>query len=112
MSIVEATAGFAHLDEKGRMPIDKQVRDAFGLRAGSTVAWVKLGDAIVVIPQDEHLADVMVRAASALESAGISVADLLSDLDEARDEVVTEHYGEGYFDRLRATAQDAKATGQ
>ena len=43
MSAREATAGFAHPDEKGRMPIAKPIREAFGLRAGSTVAWVKVG---------------------------------------------------------------------
>jgi hypothetical protein len=91
------------------MPIAKQVREAFGLRAGSTVAWVKLGEGIMVIPQDEHLARVQEYALSALERAGITVDDLLSGLDEARDEVVTDHYGEGYFDRLRARAAERDA---
>lgn len=38
----EPTAGFARLDEKGRMSIAKPIREAFGLRAGSTVAWMSL----------------------------------------------------------------------
>jgi hypothetical protein len=59
----------------------------------------------MVIPQDEHLDQVMYAAASALERAGITVDELLDGLDVARDEVVTEHYGEGYFDRLRTLAQ-------
>lgn len=58
-------AGFAHLDDKGRLPIARSVRDSFGLRPGSTVAWVKLGHGFMVIPQDEHLAQVMEEAAVA-----------------------------------------------
>lgn len=105
----EATAGFTHLDEKGRIPIVKAVRDTYGLRAGSTVAWVKIGEGLLLIPQDEHLARVMEDATGALERAGIAVDDLLSGLDEARAEVVTEHYGAGYFDRLRELAAERGA---
>jgi bifunctional DNA-binding transcriptional regulator/antitoxin component of YhaV-PrlF toxin-antitoxin module len=102
MAGVEATAGFAHLDEKGRMPIAKPIRDAFGLHAGSTVAWVKVGGGLMIIPQDEHLAQVMEDAAAALERAGITVEDLLAGLDEARDEMVTEYYGAAFMNELEA----------
>ena len=109
MAAAETTSGFAHLDEKGRMPIAKPIRDAFGLRAGSTVAWVKLGQGLLIIPQDEHLAQVMDEASSALRRAGMTVNDLLSGLEEARDEVVTEHYGPTFMEELerRAAAQGA-----
>lgn len=104
MAAAETTSGFAHLDEKGRMPIAKPIRDAFGLRAGSTVAWVKLGQSLLIIPQDEHLAQVIDDAASALSRADMTVDDLLSGLEEARDEVVAEHYGAMFMEELERRA--------
>jgi bifunctional DNA-binding transcriptional regulator/antitoxin component of YhaV-PrlF toxin-antitoxin module len=102
----EATTGFARLDKKGRMSIAKPIRDAFNLSAGATVAWVKVGGGLMIIPQDEHLARVMEDAASALERAGITVEDLLAGLDEARDEVVTEQYGAAFMDELKSLAKE------
>jgi hypothetical protein len=86
------------------MPIAKPICEAFGLRAGSTVAWVKVGNTLMIIPQDQHLARIMEEATDALERAGLTADDLLVGLDETRAEIVTEHYGEGYFDRLREIA--------
>ena len=56
----------------------------------------------MIIPQDEHLAQVMEEAVVALERAGLTVDDLLSDLDEVRNDIVAEHYGADFFERLRA----------
>ena len=43
------------------------------------------------------------------ERVGITVDDLLEGLDQAREEVVTEHYGADFLDELerRAAAQGA-----
>lgn len=43
------------------------------------------------------------------ERAGITVDDLLEGLDQAREEVVTEHYGTDFLDELerRAAVQGA-----
>src|SRR5690242_20371481 len=98
MSVAEAAVGYASLDDKGRLPLAKPLRTALGLSAGSTVAFVKVGDALMVIPQDAHLASLMEKATAALHRANISVDDLLEALPQARDEVVTEHYGAGFFD--------------
>jgi len=110
MSAQEVLAGFVHLDEKGRIAITKPIREAFGLHAGSTVAWVKVANGLMIIPQDRYLAQLMDDATAALERAGLTSDDLLSGLDETRAEVTTEHYGEGYFVRLRETAAKRDAT--
>lgn len=109
-SPAEATVGYTQLDDKGRLPLSKPIRHALGLNAGSTVAYIKLGDALMVIPQDAHLAQLMDAAANALENAGTSVDDLLAELPRARAEVVTEHYGADFLDALeRAVEQSAQA---
>jgi bifunctional DNA-binding transcriptional regulator/antitoxin component of YhaV-PrlF toxin-antitoxin module len=82
------------------------MRDALGLSAGSTVAFVKIGAAIIIVPQDKHLEELMDAAMRALDKAGISVEELLEDLPAARDEVVTEHYGAAFLEKLEHAAKE------
>lgn len=109
---VEASAGYAHLDAKGRLPIAKPVREALGLTAGSVVAYVRVGEGLLLIPQDAHLAELMEAAAAALERAGITVEEILDELPRARDEVAAEQYGEHFLEDLeRAHAEQVARHG-
>ena len=103
------TSGYSQLDDKGRLQIPKDVRTSLGIGAGSTVAYVGVGDMVVLIPQDAHLARLAEAAMQVFERVGITVDDLLEGLDQAREEVVTEHYGADFLDELerRAAAQGA-----
>jgi bifunctional DNA-binding transcriptional regulator/antitoxin component of YhaV-PrlF toxin-antitoxin module len=95
--------GFGTVDEKGRISLSKPVRGALGVQAGSSVAYIVLDGALLVVPQDEHLATLMDRAA--LAAAGMSAQDLLDELPAARAEVVTEAYGAEFvreLERLRS----------
>jgi three-Cys-motif partner protein len=94
------TAGFAVLDDKGRISLPKPLRGALGLHAGSAVAYIRFEEMILLIPQDEHLAVLMERAVAALEAAGITVDDFLANLPAARDDVVHEAYGEEFMQDL------------
>ena len=102
----EASVGYAHLDDKGRLPLGKPVRQALGLHAGSTVAYVKVGDALLLIPQDTHLTQLMEAATAAVERAGISVDEMLAELPHIREEIGTAHYGAEFWDELRRRAQE------
>ena len=102
----EASVGYAHLDDKGRLPLGKVVRQALGLHAGSTVAYIKVGDALLLIPQDAHLAQLLEAATTAFERAGISVDEMLAELPQMREEIGTAHYGAEFWDELRRRAQE------
>jgi bifunctional DNA-binding transcriptional regulator/antitoxin component of YhaV-PrlF toxin-antitoxin module len=102
----DASVGYAHLDDKGRLPLGKPVRQALGLHAGSTVAYVKVGDALLLIPQDAHLAQLLEAATAAFERAGISVDEMLAELPHVREEIGTAHYGAEFWDELRRSAQE------
>jgi len=102
MSAVEDIVGFTRIDDKGRFSLSKPMRTALGLDEGSTMAYVKVGEAIMLIPQDKHLADLMEAATQTLERAGISVQDMLDDLPEARAAVVEEHYGKDFLNKEKA----------
>jgi bifunctional DNA-binding transcriptional regulator/antitoxin component of YhaV-PrlF toxin-antitoxin module len=105
----EASVGYAHLDDKGRLPLGKPMRQALGLHAGSTVAYIKVGDALLLIPQDAHLAQLLEAATAAFERAGISVDELLAELPHVREEIGTVHYGAEFWDELRRSAQEKNA---
>ena len=105
----EATVGYAHLDDKGRLPLGKQVRQALGLHAGSTVAYIKVGDALLLIPQDAHLAQLLEAVTAAFERAGMSVDQMLAELPHVREEIGTAHYGAEFWDELRRSAQEKNA---
>ena len=96
----KATAGFAVLDDKGRLPVAKALRDALGLKAGSSVAYVLIDGMLLVIPQDKHLAQMAEQAAATLARAGLTTRDLLDDIPAARAEVVREIYGDAFMEEL------------
>jgi len=109
MSAVEHTVGFTRMDDKGRFSLSKSMRTALGLGEGSTMAYVKVGEAVMLISQDKHLADLMEAATQVLEGAGISVQDMLDDLPSVRAEVVEEHYGKDFLDELKAMREPRNA---
>ncbi|HZS91517.1 MAG TPA: AbrB/MazE/SpoVT family DNA-binding domain-containing protein [Chloroflexota bacterium] len=110
MPVSGTAVTYGQVDSKGRIVPGKSMRDELGLRAGSTVAFIKIGDALMVVPQDKHLEDLLDAAIRVLEKAHIGVEDLLDGLPAARDEVVTEHYGDAFLEELeravRGTVRD------
>lgn len=99
-------SGYSQLDDKGRVQIPKDVRTSLGLNAGSTVAYVRVGELVVLIPQDTHLARLAEAAMQVFERAGITVDNLLEGLEQAREEVVTEHYGANFLSELERRADE------
>jgi bifunctional DNA-binding transcriptional regulator/antitoxin component of YhaV-PrlF toxin-antitoxin module len=89
----EANGGFAVVDDKGRLSLPRPVRRALGLDADASVAWIAVGGAVLLVPQDQHLSNLAARAQAALAAAGLSVDDVLAELPAARAEVVEETYG-------------------
>ena len=96
----ERGAACAVVDEKGRLSLGKAVRQTLGVRPGSSLAYVLLDHAFLLIPQDDQLAALMERAAAALTAAGITTQDLLDDVPAARDSTLREAYGDAFMGDL------------
>ena len=94
-------AGFAVLDNKGRLTLPRAVRSALDVGRGSTVAYVVAGNTLLVVPQDPHLAALMERASSAVASAGLTAEDYLAELPAIREELLLENYDTAMVARLR-----------
>lgn len=88
--------GFAVLDDKGRLPLPQELRDALGLHAGSAVACILLNGMILLLPQDREMVELMEHTVRALKEAGITAQDFLDNLPKAREEVMIEAYGEEF----------------
>ena len=105
----EIIAGFTHVDDKGRVSLAKPVRQALGLKAGASVAWLKIGNAVLFIPQDQHIEHLMDAATQVLERATVGVSEMLDDLPAARAEAVAEHYGEMFLSTLERMREEQVA---
>jgi AbrB family looped-hinge helix DNA binding protein len=97
----KTAVGVSTVDEKGRIALPKSVRTALGVRAGSSLAYIVLNDAVLFIPQDAHLAQLQQQAAQALTEAGLTVQDLLDQLPQASESVMREAYSPEFLAKLR-----------
>ena len=109
MSDQRETAGFAVLDNKGRLALPKAVRSALNVAAGSAVAYVVAGDTLLVVPQDRHLADLMERASNAVAGSGLTAQDYIGELPAVRDGLLRAHYTDEFIGELREAHSRAEA---
>src|SRR5580692_10129812 len=80
------------IGEKGQLTIPKQYRDELGLDTGAPVAVLRIGEGLILIPEQNRFRILCDSIASALESRSLSPADLLDTLPEARQRVFARRY--------------------
>ena len=80
------------IGEKGQLTIPKQYRDELGLGAGDPVAVLRVGEALLLIPQQNQFRLLCESITSVFERRQLISADLLATLPEARERVFTRRY--------------------
>jgi AbrB family looped-hinge helix DNA binding protein len=80
--------------EKGQLTIPKQYRDDLGLGAGASVAVLRVGDGLMLIPEQDRFRILCESIASVFERQRLAPEDLLETLPEARQRVFTRRYPE------------------
>lgn len=80
--------------EKGQLTVPTEYRDALQLEKGAQVAVLRLGGALLLIPEHAYFRQLCDRIASVFANLGITEADLLSTLPEARQRVFERRYPE------------------
>jgi AbrB family looped-hinge helix DNA binding protein len=83
------------IGEKGQVTVPKQFRENLGLGAGAPFAVLRLGNGLILMPQQDHFERLCNRIGSALASVGLTPKEALATLPEARKRVYERRYGSG-----------------
>ena len=81
------------IGEKGQLTVPKQFRQDLGLGIGAPFAVLRLGDGLLLLPEQRRFEQFCQKVSSQLSSAGLTSEDLLATLPEARDRVYSRKYG-------------------
>ncbi len=79
--------------EKGQLTVPKQFREDLGLGIGAPFAVLRLGDGLILLPEQRRFERLCERVRSSLTAAGLTSKDILATLPEARTRVYTRRYG-------------------
>lgn len=90
------------IGEKGQLTVPKEFRDDLGLGSGAPFAVLRLGDGLILLPEQQRFQHLCERVSSALSRAGLSPDDVLRTLPEARKRVFDRGYGAERRTRRRA----------
>ena len=81
------------IGEKGQLTVPKGFREEMGLGNGAPVAVLRLGDGLILLPEQKRFEQYCERISAALTSAGVTEEAFLATLPEARKQVYESHYG-------------------
>jgi AbrB family looped-hinge helix DNA binding protein len=99
------------IGEKGQLTVPKQFRQDLGLGTGAPFAVLRLGDGLILLPEQQRFEHLCQQVSSSLTAAGLTSEDLLATLPEARNRVYARHYGKkpsGSASRRRARSHRGK----
>lgn len=80
------------LGERGTMTLPKEYRDALKLEAGAPVTVLRVGDGLILMPEQNRFELLCDSLASHLENAGITETALQSTLPETRRQIMERRY--------------------
>jgi AbrB family looped-hinge helix DNA binding protein len=82
----------SRIGEKGQLTIPKQYRDALGLGTGAPVAVLRVGGALILVPEQDRFRTLCESITSVFERRQVSPSDLLDTLPTARERVFARRY--------------------
>ena len=80
--------------ERGTMTLPKDYRDALHLETGAALTVLRIGDGLLLIPEQKRFDEFCDSIAGNLERAGVTEAALQATLPEVRDGLARKHYPE------------------
>jgi AbrB family looped-hinge helix DNA binding protein len=81
------------IGEKGQLTIPKQFREDLGLGNGAPFAVLRLGDGLILLPEQQRFEQLCEQVSTRLSRAGLTSDDLRATLPAARDRVYARRYG-------------------
>jgi AbrB family looped-hinge helix DNA binding protein len=80
------------IGEKGQLTVPKQFREDLGLGTGAPFAVLRLGDGLVLLPEQQRFARLCEQISSALGWAGVTPEEALASLPEVRKRLYKRRY--------------------
>jgi AbrB family looped-hinge helix DNA binding protein len=80
------------IGEKGQLTVPKQFREDLGLGNGAPFAVLRLGDGLILLPEQQRFDHLCQQLSSTLTAAGLKSEDLLATLPDARNRVYARRY--------------------
>jgi AbrB family looped-hinge helix DNA binding protein len=81
------------IGEKGQLTIPKQFRDGQGLGAGAPFVVLRLGDGLILLPEQQRFNRLCEEISASLTKGGVSPEELLATLPETRQRLFERRYG-------------------
>jgi AbrB family looped-hinge helix DNA binding protein len=81
------------IGEKGQLTVPKQFREDLGLGIGAPFAVLRLGDGLILLPEQRRFEQLCERVSASLTSAGLTSGEILATIPEARNRVYIRLYG-------------------
>ena len=90
------------IGEKGQLTVPKQFRKDLGLGTGAPFAVLRLGDGLVLLPEQQRFEHLCEQVESTLTRVGVTPEALLASLPEARRRVYARRYSKSSHSRKTA----------
>jgi AbrB family looped-hinge helix DNA binding protein len=99
------------IGEKGQLTVPKQFREDLGLGNGAPFAVLRLGDGLILLPEQQRFEHLCRQVSSSLTAVGLKPEDLLVTLPDVRNRIYARRYGKkpaGSARRRRSRSQRGK----
>jgi AbrB family looped-hinge helix DNA binding protein len=97
------------IGEKGQLTIPKQYRDDLGLGSGAPVAVLRIGEGLILIPEQNRFRRLCESIASVFEERQITPESLLETLPQARERVFARRYSTPNVKKRGAVGRRSKS---
>ncbi len=97
------------IGEKGQLTVPKQFREDLGLTNGAPFAVLRLGDGLILLPEQQRFEQLCEKISLKLTTAGITPEEVLATLPETRERVYARRYqGKKTFQKSRKHSQKSR----
>jgi len=93
------------IGEKGQLTVPKEFRDDLGLSTGAPFAVLRLGDGLLLLPEQQRFEQLCDQVGSALRGAGVTTEEVLATLPGARQRVFARRYSKLAASRRKRRAR-------
>ena len=90
--MVETKLRSLTMTSKGQVTISARARKELGLDQGDTLIEMVVGNCIVLLPQNQILAETARKAQEAIKQAGVTAEEIIHEADRLREAHTAERY--------------------